>query len=189
MGWNDLDRRRSALGYRPPAPPTIEIIPPHPALSSGRFSSASGADAAAPFSGPNAGPPFPGEDFVANLTSGISAPVNLADGASLVVISFEPDLAGADPTGAGPFAIKPLVAEVPAGLADHTLTALGANLGSVPSGSASISSVASVVTALPATAGGGLASDGPAVWTFALAAALGVLALASLARFAIGRRR
>ena len=53
----------------------------------------------------------------------------------------------------------------------------------------SLRASSSVVTALPATGGGGLGSDGPAVWTFALAAALGVLALASLARFAIGRRR
>ena len=89
--------------------------------------------------------------------------------------------AGSDDTVDSDFPLPTTGFGAPAGIG-------GANLGSVPSGSASISSVASVVTALPATGGGGLGSDGPAVWTFA-AAALGVLALASLARFAIGRRR
>ena len=118
-------------------------------LSSGRFTDIAAADLMAPFSGPNAGPPFPGEDFVANLPDAITPPVNLADGASLIVISVEPDLAGVDPTGAGPFSIKPLVGDVPEGLADHTLTAMGANLGTVPSGTASVSVAAPEVRFTP----------------------------------------
>ena len=67
-------------------------------LTTGRFLEASGTDFAAPFSGPNSGPPFPGEDFVTNLPDAIAPPVDLADGASTIVLSVEPDLDGADPT-------------------------------------------------------------------------------------------
>src|SRR3990172_3631116 len=52
-------------------------------LSTGRFMSATGADDSAVFSGPLAGPPLPGGDFLANLPAGITPPVGLADGASL----------------------------------------------------------------------------------------------------------
>jgi len=98
--------------------------------------SASGADSAAPFSGPNAGPPFPGEDFLANLPSGVSAPVNLADGSSLAVLTIEPNLGGADPTGAGPFSIKPLKSMIAAGQADHASVGMERDLSEVPSGTA-----------------------------------------------------
>jgi hypothetical protein len=103
-------------------------------LSTGRFASASGADLAAPFSGPVAGPPFPGEDFLQNLPSGVTAPVNLADGSSLAVLTIEPDLNGADPTGSGPFAVKPLKGAIPAGQVDHQSVALTRDLSEVPSG-------------------------------------------------------
>ncbi len=151
-------------------------------LTSGRFLTAEGADMDAPFSGPNAGPPFPGEDFLANLPAAISGGVNLADGSSGIVISVEPYLDGTDPTGAAPFSIKPLVGEVPFGLADHTLTALGQNLGTVPSGLASIGATAP--PAPPAAGNAGLAS-GPG-GTALLAVALLALAAAALA---LGARR
>ena len=159
-------------------------------LSSGRFSDAAGADFGAPYSGANAGPPFPGEDFVANLPSFITPPVNLADGSSRIVISVEPDLAGVDPTGPGPFSIKPLVGAVPGGLADHTLTGLDANLGTVPSGSASVSSTPSVVTGLPATGSGGLgdASGGLDTWALAALAALGAVVLGATLQWVVRRR-
>ena len=101
-------------------------------LSTGRFTSATGPDLASPFSGPNPGPPFPGEDFVARLPAGVVPPVNLADGRSMVVITVEPDIGGADPTGAGPFSIKPLVASVPAGASPGTTLPLTRDLATVP---------------------------------------------------------
>ncbi len=107
-------------------------------LTTGRFLEASGTDFAAPFSGPNSGPPFPGEDFVTNLPDAIAPPVDLADGASTIVLSVEPDLDGADPTGDAPFSIKPLVGPVAAGLADHTLADMDQNLATVPTGLATI---------------------------------------------------
>jgi len=101
-------------------------------LTSGRFRSARGADRAHPFSGPMPGPPFPGEDYLRRLPSGISAPPDLADGESMVVLTLEPDLKGVDPTGAGPFSIKPLVVRIPAGTADHTSVPLRRDLSTVP---------------------------------------------------------
>jgi len=101
-------------------------------LSTGRFTSAAGSDLASPFSGPNPGPPFPGEDFVARLPAGVVAPVNLADGRSTVVITVEPDIGGQDPTGDGPFSIKPLAAAVPAGASPETSLPLRRDLSSVP---------------------------------------------------------
>ncbi len=93
-------------------------------LSTGRFTSGTGADQASPYS--DGGPPFPGEDFVMDLPAGISGAVDLADGNSTVVISVEPDIGGSDPTGDGPFALKPLAMPVPSGLAGGVLTNLGA---------------------------------------------------------------
>jgi hypothetical protein len=102
-------------------------------LTSGRFRSSSGADRASPFSGPTPGPPFPGEDYLRRLPSGVTAPANLADGDSMVVLTIEPDLNGADPTGAGPFSIKPLAVRIPAGTADHKSIRLSRDLSTVPS--------------------------------------------------------
>ena len=49
-------------------------------VTTGRLTSPSGADEAAPFSGPNPGPPFPGEDFLGNAPIGLVFPTNLAGG-------------------------------------------------------------------------------------------------------------
>ncbi len=105
-------------------------------LSTGRFSSASGADDSAIFSGPLAGPPFPGEDFLTNLPPGVTAPVDLADGSTMIVLTVEPDLDGSDPTGAGPFSMKPLLVAVVAGAAPMMSIALDLDLSTVPRGRA-----------------------------------------------------
>ena len=93
-------------------------------LTTGRFTAVDQADLASPYS--DGGPPFPGEDFVMDLPGTVTPPIDLADGNSLVVLSVEPDLNGADPTGDAPFALKPLALSVPAGLAGATYTQLGA---------------------------------------------------------------
>lgn len=105
-------------------------------LTTGRFAKAAGADRSAPFSGPRPAPPFPGEDFLRRLPSGVSTPVNLADGSSMVVLTLEPDIGGKDPTGAAPFAIKPLVGEVPAQAPDHRSLSLRRDLSLLPTGRA-----------------------------------------------------
>jgi hypothetical protein len=63
--------------------------------------------------------------------------VDLADGSSIIVVTVEPDLGGSDPTGAGPFSIKPLVRAIPADSADHQSIELMLDLSTVPSGRAS----------------------------------------------------
>lgn len=105
-------------------------------LTTGRFTEASGADSAAPFSGPNPGPPFPGEDFLQNLPAAITSPVDLADGSSDIVVTIEPDLSGVDPTGHGPFSIKPLLAAVPQDAPEHSTLGLERDLSTVPRGRA-----------------------------------------------------
>ena len=58
-------------------------------VSTGTFTSISGADNAAPFSGSDAGgPPFPGEDLIVNAPSGLSFPTDLSG--KVAVISIEP---------------------------------------------------------------------------------------------------
>lgn len=106
------------------------------ALSTGRFGSPSGPDGSSMFSGPLPGPPFPGEDFVANLPQSVAPPVDLADGSSTIVLTVEPDLGGTDPTGDGAFSIKPLLAAVPAGTVPGVSVALGLDLSSLPLGRA-----------------------------------------------------
>ena len=106
-------------------------------LSSGRFASAAGPDDSSQFSGPLPGPPFPGEDFLSNLPGSVNPPVNLADGSSMIVLTVEPDLDGSDPTGVGPFSIKPLARAIPAGAADHQSIELMLDLSRVPTGRAS----------------------------------------------------
>lgn len=70
-------------------------------ISTGRFTSAAGADddGAGSTKGPvGDGPPFPGQDFITPATV-------LNDGATVAVISVEPE----PDNGAAPFLIKPLV--------------------------------------------------------------------------------
>ncbi len=98
-------------------------------VTTGRFTSATGADDAEPFSGPLGGPPFPGEDFVANDAR---FPTNLLG--NPVVISIEPE---ADDSPA-PFAFKPLAGPSPADGDHHVTYDLGQNLGSFPTATASV---------------------------------------------------
>ncbi|MCR9153642.1 MAG: hypothetical protein NXI09_05995 [Bacteroidetes bacterium] len=84
------------------------------ALSTGTFTSASGSDEAATYSGTMAGPPFPGEDFLLNAPQGLSFPTDLSGTTAVISIEPVPDNSPA------PFTLKPLVASIPAGAMDHT---------------------------------------------------------------------
>jgi len=90
-------------------------------ISTGTFTDASGADAAAPYSGSVAGPPFPGEDFLVGAPSGVSFPTDLTG--QTVVISVEPS----PDNSAAPFLLKPLVGMVPSGASDRTPYDMGNN--------------------------------------------------------------
>ena len=82
-------------------------------VSTGRFTSASGTDEAAPFSGSLPGPPFPGEDLLQNAPSGLTFPTNLSTGVAVISVEPNPDNSSA------PFALKPLVGNIPSNAADH----------------------------------------------------------------------
>ena len=98
-------------------------------VSTGKFTSVSGADLAAPYSGTTAGPAFPGEDLLTNAPSGLNFPTDLAG--QKVVISIEPS----PDNSAAPFLLKPLVGEVPATATDHTVYNMANNAaGSNPTG-------------------------------------------------------
>lgn len=83
-------------------------------ISTGTFTSVTGSDNAATYSGGSAGPDFPGEDFLTNAPSGVTFPTDLAG--ATVVISIEPS----PDNSAAPFLLKPLVGPVSATATDHT---------------------------------------------------------------------
>lgn len=105
-------------------------------ISSGLFTDPSKADLFNGFSGPDAAPAKPGEDFVANLPTGRTAPLDLLGGT--IVVSIEPFQDGVDPTGPLPAQIKPLSASVAADATDHTPYDLTLSTDTVPSGTASL---------------------------------------------------
>lgn len=102
-------------------------------VTSGTFTMVDAMDNADPFSGSDAaGPPFPGEDYVANSPMGLTFPTDLS-GATMVV-SIEPD----PDNSPSPFAFKPLVGTAPVNAMDHTTYDMMSNVsGSFPSGSVS----------------------------------------------------
>ncbi len=101
-------------------------------VTTGRFTSATGADASARFSGPQAGPPFPGEDFLVNAPSGLTFPTNLSGGMAVISVEPVPDDSPA------PFTLKPLTRAIPANAADHVAFSMALNATSFPSGTATV---------------------------------------------------
>ena len=101
-------------------------------VSTGRFTSATGADASALFSGPLAGPPFPGEDFLVNAPSGLTFPTNLSGGMAVISVEPVPDDSPA------PFTLKPLTRAIPASAADHLAFSMSLTPAPFPSGTATL---------------------------------------------------
>ena len=96
-------------------------------VTTGTFSSASGIDNAAPFSGTMGGPPFPGEDFLNSAPSGLSFPTDISGGVAVISIEPVPD------NSSSPFLLKPLVGQIPQSALDHTVYDMDKNL-SFPTG-------------------------------------------------------
>jgi hypothetical protein len=90
-------------------------------VSTGTFTSVSGNDDAAPFSGTTASPAYSGEDFLMNAPSGLTFPTDLSS--ATIVISVEPS----PDNSAAPFLLKPLVGAVPANATDRTLYGMNNN--------------------------------------------------------------
>ncbi len=101
-------------------------------VTTGRFTAVDAVDDAAPFSGTEPGPPFPGEDFLTNAPSGLTFPTDLSGTTAVISIEPEPD------DSPNPFTLKPLVGMVPAGAMDHVTFDLGNNAAGFPTGSATI---------------------------------------------------
>ena len=99
-------------------------------VTSGTFSAVDVADDAAPFSGPGNGPPFPGEDYVANAPTGMTFPTDLSN--ATLVISIEPN----PDNSASPFMFKPLVVTL-AGATDHVTYEMSNMSANFPAGTAS----------------------------------------------------
>lgn len=133
----DLSSGSPAVGLRLPTLPAgweyegWAVINGKP-LTTGRFTSGNGADKSAPYSGPQPGPPFPGEDYLVNAPSGLKFPTDLSNGT--VVISIEPS---PDDTPA-PFTLKPLVGTIPANAIDHTTYSMNNQAAGFPTGIAVI---------------------------------------------------
>ncbi|MTI88049.1 MAG: anti-sigma factor [Balneolaceae bacterium] len=101
-------------------------------VSTGTFTTVSGPDDEAPYSGPQTAPPFPGEDFLMHPPSGLTFPLDLSGGK--VVISIEPN----PDDSPSPFVLKPLVGDIPDPAEDHVSYNLSSNTDSFVSGSALI---------------------------------------------------
>ncbi|MCG8579109.1 MAG: hypothetical protein MI866_04295 [Bacteroidales bacterium] len=89
------------------------------AVTTGKFSSVNAADNASPFSGTQAGPPFPGEDFLMSAPNGLTFPTDLSGGKAVISIEPVPDNSDA------PFLLKPLLGDIPQNAAHHTVYSLG----------------------------------------------------------------
>jgi hypothetical protein len=100
-------------------------------VTTGTFLEATVEDDAAPYSGEMAGPPFPGEDFLANAPSGLTFPTDLAGGAGVISIEPDPD------NSTAPFTLKPLVGNIPSDATDHMTYEMGNNAAAFPNGTAS----------------------------------------------------
>jgi len=96
-------------------------------ISTGRFTSVEGADSdgAGPDAGPDAAPPFPGQDFV-------DPAMDLRGGIAVISVEPEPD------NSPGPFTLKPLMDPIIDDLGEGVLQPMHRNPAALPSGHAVI---------------------------------------------------
>ena len=100
-------------------------------VTTGTFTNVSGFDNSDSFSGTEAGPPFPGEDFLNNAPSGLTFPTDLRG--ATIVVSVEP----VPDNSSNPFTLKPLVGMTAADAMDHTLLSMDNNASATnPTGTA-----------------------------------------------------
>lgn len=99
-------------------------------VTTGTFSSETGADNEAPYSGTEPGPPFPGEDFINDAPAGLTFPTDLSG--DVIVVTIEPVPDNSD----GPFTLKPLSGNVPSGATTQVPYAMSNQSGTFPTGTA-----------------------------------------------------
>ena len=103
-------------------------------VSTGRFTAFDQVDSHSLHSGPGSGPEFPGEDFLVNAPEGLTFPVDLSGAAAVISVEPSPD---DSPT---PFALKPLIGQIPADATDRVTYMLEANEQPLATGTATIGS-------------------------------------------------
>ena len=101
-------------------------------VSTGTFTDGTGADASGIYSGPGGTPGYPGEDFVLNAPDGLTFPTDLSG--ATIVVSVEP----APDDSPAPFALKPLVGQVPADAEPLPVSYGLDNAGTLPTGIATL---------------------------------------------------
>ena len=101
-------------------------------VTTGTFTKVDSVDLADPYSGTEAGPPFPGEDFLNNATSGLTFPTDLAGRTAVISIEPSPD------DDSAPFTLKPLVSVIPSDVTDHVTYLINNISSGFPTGTATI---------------------------------------------------
>jgi hypothetical protein len=101
-------------------------------VTTGTFTRVDAADEAAPFSGTQPGPPFPGEDFLRDAPQGLTFPTSLRGAMAVITVEPFPD------DGPMPFTLKPLAAAVPATAANGVVLPLQNGAAAFPTGTATI---------------------------------------------------
>lgn len=106
-------------------------------VTTGKFTSVMATDEADPYSGSEKLPDvngmmgfFPGEDFLMNAPMGLNFPTDIAGGIAVISVEPSPDNSEA------PFALKPLVHEIPSSAMDHRTYDMNQNL-NFPTGTVS----------------------------------------------------
>ena len=102
-------------------------------VSMGKFRDVAAADSGNPYSGPEPGKPFPGEDFLQNAPAGLTFPTDLRG--RTAAISVEPI---PDDNPAAPFPLKLLVGSIPTDAEPFTNYQLDNQAGGFPTGTAVI---------------------------------------------------
>jgi hypothetical protein len=108
-------------------------------VTTGTFTTVDMVDEADPYSGPDQGPPFPGEDFLVNAPMGFTFPTDLSGMTGVISIEPDPD------NSTAPFLLKPLVGGIPSNAMDHVTYMMDSNVAnSIPTGTAIRSKIVSV---------------------------------------------
>lgn len=102
------------------------------AVTTGTFDMVSQIDDSDPYSSTEAGPPFPGEDFLSNAPTSLTFPTDIAG--MTAVISVEPRM----DNSAAPFQFKPLIGSIPSTAVDHTLYDMGDMSSTLPTGTVTL---------------------------------------------------
>ncbi|MGI9601083.1 MAG: anti-sigma factor [Acidimicrobiales bacterium] len=132
--WTEVPRAQSLFVPALPAGWAYEswVVIDGVPVTGGTFLDPFAADDAAPFSGPQEGPPLVGEDYLVNAPDGLTFPRDLRGMTAVISVEPVPDDSPA------PFAIKPLVGAIPGDAVDHTAYPQDNVAADLPTGTATL---------------------------------------------------